>query len=50
MLGEGGAPSVVVYDRLIHGFCQQGCVREAFELVNEMVHLDYFQLHQHSMS
>jgi pentatricopeptide repeat protein len=42
MLGEGGAPSVVVYDHLIHGFCQRGCVREAFELVNEMVHLGYF--------
>ncbi|KAM6540458.1 hypothetical protein CsatB_004905 [Cannabis sativa] len=37
MVEEGGAPSAVVYSQLIHGFCEEGCVREAFELMNEMI-------------
>ncbi|XWS42244.1 hypothetical protein CRYUN_Cryun17cG0151500 [Craigia yunnanensis] len=37
MTGEGGIPSVLVYDCLIRGFCLKGCMREAVELMNEMV-------------
>ncbi|XP_062102795.1 pentatricopeptide repeat-containing protein At2g17525, mitochondrial [Humulus lupulus] len=37
MVEEGGAPSAVVYSWLIHGFCEEGRVREAFELMNEMI-------------
>ncbi|EOX90638.1 Pentatricopeptide repeat-containing protein, putative [Theobroma cacao] len=42
MAGEGGIPSVLVYDCLICGFCLKGCVRNAVELMNEMVGCDYF--------
>ncbi|XP_022739507.1 pentatricopeptide repeat-containing protein At2g17525, mitochondrial [Durio zibethinus] len=42
MAGEGGLPSVLVYDCLIRGFCLKGCVREAVELMNEMVDCGYF--------
>ena len=34
ILGEGGVPNVLVYDHLIHGFCEGGYMREASELMN----------------
>ncbi|XVF83809.1 hypothetical protein PTKIN_Ptkin16aG0522800 [Pterospermum kingtungense] len=42
MTGEGGIPSVLVYDCLIHVFCLKGYMREAVELMNEMVGCGYF--------
>ena len=37
MTDEGGIPSILVYDCLVHGFSQQGSIREAVELINEMI-------------
>lgn len=42
MTGEGGIPSVLVYDCLIRMFCLKGYMREAIELINEMVGRGYF--------
>ncbi|KAG8500031.1 hypothetical protein CXB51_003570 [Gossypium anomalum] len=41
MIGEGGIPSVLVFDCLIRRFCQKGRMREAVELMNEMVICGY---------
>ncbi|XP_047158423.1 pentatricopeptide repeat-containing protein At2g17525, mitochondrial [Vigna umbellata] len=37
MTDEGGIPSILVYNCLVHGFSKQGSVREAVELMNEMI-------------
>ncbi|KAK8541818.1 hypothetical protein V6N12_014441 [Hibiscus sabdariffa] len=39
--GQGGIPSVLVYDCLIRRFCLEGCMRDAVELMNEMVGYGY---------
>ncbi|KAK8532218.1 hypothetical protein V6N13_131553 [Hibiscus sabdariffa] len=39
--GQGGVPSVLVYDCLIRRFCLEGCMRDAVELMNEMVGYGY---------
>ncbi|KAJ7953234.1 Pentatricopeptide repeat-containing protein [Quillaja saponaria] len=42
MIGEGGVPSILVYDCLIHRFSQEGFLREAVELMNEMMSINCF--------
>ncbi|KAK7307427.1 hypothetical protein VNO77_40479 [Canavalia gladiata] len=37
MIDEGGIPSILVYNSLVHEFSQEGSVREAVELMNEMI-------------
>ncbi|XP_057448909.1 pentatricopeptide repeat-containing protein At2g17525, mitochondrial [Lotus japonicus] len=37
MIDEGGIPSILVYNCLVHGFCKEHSVREAIELMNEMI-------------
>ncbi|GAU28108.1 hypothetical protein TSUD_223490 [Trifolium subterraneum] len=37
MIDEGGIPSILVYNSLVHGFSQHGSIREAVELINEMI-------------
>ncbi|XP_028758554.1 pentatricopeptide repeat-containing protein At2g17525, mitochondrial isoform X1 [Neltuma alba] len=37
MIREGGIPSILVLDCLVHGFSKEGRVREAVELMNEMI-------------
>ncbi|KAK7309417.1 hypothetical protein RJT34_06126 [Clitoria ternatea] len=37
MIDEGGIPSILVYNCIVHGLSQQGSVREAVELMNEMI-------------
>ncbi|KAF7130186.1 hypothetical protein RHSIM_Rhsim10G0193900 [Rhododendron simsii] len=44
MTEEGGIPSALVYSSLIHGFCQKGLIKEAFELMNEMISRTYFPI------
>nr|POF12019.1 pentatricopeptide repeat-containing protein, mitochondrial [Quercus suber] len=44
ILGGGGVPNVLFYDRLVHGFCEGGYMHEAFELMNEMVGRGYYPL------
>ncbi|OWM68332.1 pentatricopeptide repeat-containing protein At2g17525, mitochondrial [Punica granatum] len=42
MNDEGGSTSVIVYDALIRGFCEEDRVRESFEIMNEMISSRYF--------
>jgi pentatricopeptide repeat protein len=37
MIDEGGIPSILVYNSLVHGFSQHGSIRDAVELINEMI-------------
>ncbi|RYR26717.1 hypothetical protein Ahy_B02g061021 [Arachis hypogaea] len=37
MIDEGGVPSILVYDCLVHRLSENSCVREAVELMNEMI-------------
>ncbi|XP_045813643.1 pentatricopeptide repeat-containing protein At2g17525, mitochondrial [Trifolium pratense] len=37
MIDEGGIPSILVYNLLVHGFSQHSSIREAVELINEMI-------------
>ncbi|XP_065855086.1 pentatricopeptide repeat-containing protein At2g17525, mitochondrial-like [Euphorbia lathyris] len=41
VFSEGGSPNVLVYDRLIRALCEEGRLREAFELINEMAKRGY---------
>lgn len=37
MVEEGGIPSILVYNCLVHSFSEQGSIRDAIELINEMI-------------
>lgn len=44
MIDEGGIPSILVYNSLVHGFSQHGSIREAVELINEMISNNCFPI------
>ncbi|CAI8588463.1 unnamed protein product [Vicia faba] len=44
MIDEGGIPSIIVYNSLVHGFSRQGSIREAVELINEMISNNCFPI------